>query len=125
MRNNADAHISSLGYLWLIGGKKEWSPKAQRLTITMINVDELDDDDDDDDLSGVAFKYWSFDALLPLYLFSGIVFRRIACPVVHHCNFQTIPVEKEHFYFKRAHHMLLNYFDNLRVVNDMIAEQNV
>ena len=72
-----------------------------------------------------AFKYWSLGTLLSLYLFSGIVFRRIACPVVHHGNFQTIAVEKEHFFFKRAHHMLLDCFDNLRVVNDMKAEQNV
>ena len=87
--------------------------------------DDDDDDDDDDDLSGVAFKYWSFDNLLSLYLFSGIVFRRIACPIVHHGNFQTIPIEKERFYFKRTHHILLTCFYNLTVVNDMIAEQNV
>ena len=53
------------------------------------------------------------------------MFRRIACPVVHHGNFQTIPIEKEHFYLKRTHHILLTCFYNLRVVNDMIAEQNV
>ena len=65
-----------------------WTTK----TMAMIDVDDLDDDDDDDDddndnLSGFAFKYWSFDTLSPLYLFSGIVFWRITCPVVHHGNF--------------------------------------